>query len=195
MGEWAVGGPGTFAVGGAGGTGVDVVVQPGPQCGHVGMIVVGGAGLVGEGGVEGHALVNVGVAVPDAIAPQPIDWRTVGAAGVGVGEGVAVVEECHAVDREADRAIAGQGFRGRHDRGARDPVEHVGIGRVVGERLRAGGVEVPRTERMVSQAGGPEVDPGVRGGYLLYTRVGGGSLGALTAAPGGDRGAGGPGGV
>ena len=47
---------------------IDGVAEEVTNGGRVGVVVLVGAGLVGEGIVEGHAFVDVGVAVPDVIA-------------------------------------------------------------------------------------------------------------------------------
>ena len=174
---------------------LDMIAELVAERGAVGVVVVLGAGLVRVGGVEGHALVEVGVAVPHGVAAQPVGGIGVLRAGVGVGKGVAVVEERDAVDEVADGAAAGERLR-RGDRGrARDAVEHVLVGGEIGERLRVRGVEIPRAHHMVAEAGGAQVDPAGRVGNLHHAGIGRRRLHALRAVPGGDGGAGVPGGV
>ncbi len=155
----------------------------------VGVVVVQVHRLVGIGSVKGDALVDVGVAVPDAVATLAADRAAVTAAAVDVGEGVSGVKERHAVDEVTNRAEAGGGVAVEGARGAWNTVGGGGIAGEAREVLGLCLVEIPGAHDMESQPAGPDVDPVGIMVDLVHPGVGRRGLVALPAAPGGRGGA------
>ena len=151
------------------------------------MVVVEGAGLVSEGGIEGDALVDIGITIPDPIAPalEVGDRTRIGGVTGAVRERVGGVEHGDTVDEVADGAPVGEGLGGGDGGSARDTIEHVGVTGVVGEIVGFVLVEIPWAHGVESKAGATDVDPVVRVGDLVDAGVGGGGLHALAAAPSG----------
>ena len=185
-------GPGALGVAARSRVEVHVVPELMAQGGSVGVIVVIRARLMGEGRIEGHAFVRVGVAVPDAGALEAVDRVGILPARGGIGKRVAVVEERDAIHAVTDHAVAGERLVRRHDGNARHAVENVLVGRKIRKTLGVRGIEIPRTHHMVAKARGTEIDPVPRGRNLHHAGVARGGLHALAPRPRGDGSAGRP---
>ena len=70
---------------------------------RVGMVVIAGTGLMSIRGIKGHAFVDEGVAIPDAIAVDSVGVGGFVLTGRGVvGKGIATVEHCDPIDKKPD---------------------------------------------------------------------------------------------
>ena len=185
-------GPGALGVAARGRVIVHVVPELMAQGGSVGVVMVIRTGLVGEGRVEGHAFVDVGVAVPDAGALEAVDRVGILPARGRIGKRVAVVEECDAIYSVTDHAVASERLVRRHDGSARHAVEHVLVGRKIRKTLGVRGIEIPRTHHMVAEARGTQINPIPRGRNLHYAGIARGRLHALAPRPRGHGSAGRP---
>ena len=185
-------GPGALGVAPRGRVVVHVVPELMAQGGSVGVIMVIRARLVGEGRVEGHAFVDVGVAVPDAGALEAVDRVGILPARGRIGKRVAVVEECDAIYSVTDHAVASERLVRRHDGNARHAVEHVLVGRKIRKTLGVRGIEIPRTHHMVTEARGAQINPIPRVRNLHYAGIARGRLRALAPRPRGHGSAGRP---
>ena len=179
-------GPGALGVAARGRVVVHVVPELMAQGGSIGVIMVIRTGLVGEGRVEGHAFVRVGVAVPDAGALEAVDRVGILPARGGIGKRVAVVEERDAIYAVTDHAVAGERLVRRHDGNARHAVENVLVRGKIRKTLGVRGIEIPRAHHMVAEARGAQIDPVPRGRNLHHAGIARGGLRALAARPRGD---------
>ena len=64
---------------------------------RVGVVVVLTSCLVGVPGIEGDALVDIGVTIPNVVTVDAVSRTGIGAVGIGVGKGIAVVKHGHTI--------------------------------------------------------------------------------------------------
>ena len=153
------------------------------ETGGIGVVVVVVPRLVRVACVKGDALIDIGVAVPDAIAAEGRIGCGIRCIGVRVRERIPVVKHRHAVHEDADDSQTGERFCAGHGGHARDAVKDAAIGRVVGKEIGLGGIQVPRPHGVGTQAGGTNVHPTVGVTDLMDACIGRQRLIALSPAP------------
>ena len=139
---------------------------------------------MGIGGVEGDALVDIGIAVPDAVPAPTSKGAPVISAAVDVGEGVGGIEKGHPINEVANGTKSCSHGAVEGGRGAWDSVDGGCVSRKVREVAGLSLVQIPRSHDMESQSAGFYVYPSAIVMDLMYPGVGWGGLDSPSPAPG-----------